>query len=138
MDYDIEFEEVHDYLKVTVTGTNSRETVQAYLGAMRKECLEREIFRVLIDEQLQGPRLPVMDVFAIASQGSIGALGEFDAIAYVDRNMGALGEFAETVAVNRGMPIAFFGSVEEAESWLLKQEPGVGDQDIFRGDSPDA
>jgi hypothetical protein len=132
MDYDIEFEEVHDYLKVTVTGTNSRETVQAYLWAMRKECLEREIFR------LQGPRLPVMDVFAIASQGSIGALGEFDAIAYVDRNMGALGEFAETVAVNRGMPIAFFGSVEEAESWLLKQEPGVGDQDIFRGDSPDA
>jgi len=137
MDYNIEFEEVHDYLKVTVTGTNSREAVQAYLEAMRQECLEREIFRVLIDEQLQGPRLQVMDVFTIASQGSMSALGEFDAIAYVDRHMGTLGEFAETVAVNRGMPIAFFASVQEAERWLLKQEAGVGEQDIFRGDGPD-
>ena len=138
MNYDIQFEEIDGYLKVTVTGTNSRETVQSYLEELRKECLKREVFLVLIDEQLEGPRLQAMDVFAIASQGSMGALGQFDAIAYVDRNMGSMGEFAETVAVNRGMPIAFFGNVEAAERWLLRHEPERDTQALFRGDDPDA
>ena len=95
---------------------------------MREECLRRHRTRVLIVEKLDGPRLDVMDVFSIASEGSLNALGEFDAMAYVDPRMGAMGEFAETVAVNRGMPVAFFNNVGQAERWLLEQKPGPGQQ----------
>jgi hypothetical protein len=133
MDLHIEYEDRRDYLEVTVTGTNSRETVMDYLAAMREECLRRHRTRVLIVEKLDGPRLDVMDVFSIASEGSLNALGEFDAMAYVDPRMGAMGEFAETVAVNRGMPVAFFNNVGQAERWLLEQKPGPGQQDIFIG-----
>ena len=51
-------------------------------------------------------------------------MGVFDAIAYVDREMGSMGEFAETVAVNRGMPVAFFDNEEDAVDWLQKQDSG--------------
>jgi hypothetical protein len=133
MDLRIEYEDRRDYLKVTVAGTNSREAVMAYFADLREECLRRHRSRVLIEERLDGPRLDVMDVFTIASEGSINALGEFDAIAYVDSRMGSMAEFAETVAVNRGMPVAIFNNVDDAERWLLEQKSGVGQQDIFIG-----
>jgi hypothetical protein len=45
------------------------------------------------------------------------------AIAYVDVNAeGNLMRFAQTVAVNRGLPIAVFPTVADAEKWLLSQD----------------
>ena len=40
-------------------------------------------------------------------------------------------KFVETVAVNRGIPVAVFGSVEDAENWICRH-PAVG----MREDSP--
>jgi hypothetical protein len=33
-------------------------------------------------------------------------------------------KFAETVAVNRGLPVTVFSSVNDAEKWLLSKDRG--------------
>lgn len=131
MSYEISFEQKSYYLHVTVTGENNKENVLAYLADVRKECTKRKCSRILVEEHFEGPRLEVMDVFAIASEGSADALGEFDAFAFVDVYAGELMEFAETVAVNRGIPIAVFKSVEDARQWLRHQKSRDDDQHNF-------
>lgn len=138
MSYQIEFEKAPNHIVATITGINSREVVMQYMKEIRAECKRRDCFSVLIDERLEGPRLGVMDVFSLVSEGSMKALGEFEAIAYVDERMGELAEFAETVAVNRGMPIAMFDNVEDANRWISRCQTGLEGQDIFRErDRPD-
>jgi len=133
MPYQISLEQKSDYLHISVSGDNSKENVLAYLAEVREECRQRDCFRVLIEERLEGPRLDVMEVFTIASEGSKRALGEYEAMAYVDVYAGDLLGFTETVAVNRGMPVAVFSSVEDAKQWLRHQKD-CDDQDIFLRD----
>jgi hypothetical protein len=136
MSYKVTFKEFPDYIDATITGTNSRDVVSQYMDEIRAECSRKDCFRVLINEQLEGPRLDAMEVFSLVSDGSMKALGQFDAIAYVDEQMGDMAEFAETVAVNRGMPIAMFASVDDAKAWLSRHNSGSGGQDIFRARRP--
>jgi hypothetical protein len=131
MDYQLSIEQHPAFIHVTVTGLNSRETVAAYLRDVVEECRTRNCFRVLIEERLKGPRLQLMDVFSVAAEGAMTALGVFQAIAYVDEYMGEMAEFAETVAVNRGMPVRVFTSVGEASTWLLRQDDASSGMDIF-------
>jgi hypothetical protein len=105
-----------------VTGTSSRASVEQYIDEVLAECKKQQCSRLLIEECLEGPRLQAMDVFAMASEGSMRALGVFEAVAYVDPQMGKLKDFAESVAVNRGLPLSLFFSVAEAVQWLHKQE----------------
>ena len=77
-----------------------------------------------------------MEVFSISSEGSMEVLGIFDAIAYVDEQMGEMRNFVETVAINRGLPIGAFATVQEAKAWLAAQQPGIDDSNIFRGKDP--
>ncbi len=121
-----------DYIAATITGTNSRTAVAQYLQEVLAESVRQDCFRVLIDERLEGPRLDVMEVFAVVSEGSMKALGRFEAMAYVDEQMGDMASFAETVAINRGMPIAVFDNLEDARAWLSRQKPGADEQNIFR------
>ena len=134
MDYKISFALHPDYLHATVTGMNTAENVASYLKDIIAESERTGCYRVLVDEQLEGPRLEASDVFEIASTGAIKALGLFQAVAYVDPHMGDMADFAETVAINRGMPVKFFTSVDRARAWLLRQEEGAGEQQIFHGD----
>jgi hypothetical protein len=124
MTYQIKIEARPEYIYATVTGSNNPETVMSYMADVLAACEQEDCYRVLIDEQLEGPRLSTMDVFAIASEGSERALGRFEALAYVDREMGQLGEFLETVAVNRCVPLAFFPDSADAERWLEERTPG--------------
>lgn len=133
MSYELLIEQKYDYLHVTVVGENNKENVTAYLAELRDESKKRDCFRVLIEERLEGPRLDVMEVFMIASEGSKKALGEFDAIAYVDVYAGDLMGFSETVAVNRGMPVAAFSSVADAEHWLRRQKDSDEQDTFLRG-----
>jgi len=134
--YRIEYRMTPHYMHARVTGENSRENVRSYLSDLLVECQHRSCERVLIEESLSGDRLDTMDVFAIASEGSLQALGWFEAVAYVDPHMGELGEFAETVAINRGMPVAIFDKVEKAAEWLRSQQAGSCEKYIFTdGDS---
>jgi hypothetical protein len=120
MTYKLTIHQKPSYLHAIVTGSNNRENVQRYLQEIRGECIARNCFRVLVEERLEGPRIGAMDVFRIASEGSSKASRIFQAIAYVDVNVDdGLMKFAETVAVNRGVPVAVFGTVAEAQQWLL-------------------
>ena len=118
MSYSLTIMQKPGYLHAIVTGPNTLENVMAYLHAIESEGISRGCPRVLIEERLDGPRLGTLDVFDLASQGS--ATPFFEAIAYVDVNaQGDLMKFAENIAVNRGMPVKVFGSVADAERWLL-------------------
>jgi len=130
MSYEIRFEQKDTYLHAIVTGRNSRESVLAYMADITQECDRRQCFRVLIEERLDGPRLATLDIFAIASEGSMRALGMFEAVAYVDVNGGELMDFAEDVAVNRGMPVAIFRSAADAENWISKQQTVSEDDEM--------
>ena len=120
MSYQLTLHQEPQYLHAVVTGTNSEEAVRGYLADLLRECIARKCSRVLIEERLQGPRLPTLPVFLIASEEAEPARGHLSAIAYVDINAkGDLMRFAEDVAVNRGLPVAVFSSVDEARAWLL-------------------
>ncbi len=74
---------------------------------------------MIIEERLEGPRLGIVDVYRIVSEGTVRALGQIEMIAYVDVNAkGDLMKFAEDVAVNRFLRVAVFSSVPDAELWL--------------------
>lgn len=123
MSYKLTFIQKPSYLHAIVTGRNTTENVAGYLEDIRRESIARNCFRVLAEERLEGPRLGTTDVFRIVSEGSIKADGTYEAFAYVDVNTeGDLMQFAETVAVNRGVPVAVFATVAEAEKWLLSKE----------------
>ena len=122
MPCEVTFEQHPTYLHATVTGTSSRASVEQYIDEVLAECRKQQCFRLLIEERLAGPRLDAMDVFAMASEGSMRALGVFEAVAYVDPQMGKMKDFAESVAVNRGLPLSSFFSVAEAVQWLHEQE----------------
>lgn len=131
MPYQVTFEERSNFISATVTGDNSRDVVPLYMTDILKECTRLDCFRVLIDERLEGPRLDEMEVFSMVAEGSMKAIGKFDAIAYVDEKMGQMADFAETVAVNRGMPVAMFDNLGDAEAWLCEQNSGSDQKHIF-------
>ena len=119
MAYQLKIIEKPTYLHAFVTGENTAENVVGYLQDLQRECEARQCFNVLIEENLTGRRLETWDVYQIASDSSAHARGVFRAIAYVDVNAGGeLMKFAETVANNRGVPMALFTTVAEAEQWL--------------------
>lgn len=122
MSFQLTLTEKAGYLHAIVNGQNSLENVVMYLRELHRECAERGINRVLIEERLTGRRLETWDVYQIASQGSLQGAGNFVSVAYVDVHAsGELMKFAETVANNRGIPLNVFATVEDAEAWLQKQ-----------------
>ena len=126
MAYQLSVNQRSTYLHIIITGRNSRETVTQYLEELRKECIARNCFRVLIEERLEGPRLGTIDVFRIVSEESKKTAALLDAIAYVDVNAeGNLMQFAETVAVNRGVRMTLFSCVADAEKWLMNSGGGA-------------
>jgi len=138
MPFELTSECHNNFIHFRVTGENTAETVLAYMAAIRETCGHQDCFRILIEENLEGPRFDEMEVFALISEGSPTALGVFEAIAYVDAQQDfKVVKFAETVAVNRGIPIAVFESVADAENWLRHRSDDQSGQDIFFRDSDD-
>jgi len=123
MSYVLTISKKHNYLHARVQGQNSEENVRRYLEEVVQECKDTKCRRVLIEEQLEGPRLGTLSVFEITSEGSFKTFGMFSAIAYVDNR--AEGEsmlYTETAGVNRGLPIRVFPTAAEAEKWLMEQD----------------
>ena len=137
LSYKLTIRQEPEFLHVIVTGVNSKQNVTRYLEEVQRECMARECARVLIEERLKGPRLDTLSVFQIAARGSSSIEHPFEAIAYVDANAeGDLMQFAETVAVNRELPVAVFGSVDDARNWLLSHEAAGAFQVQDRGSTP--
>jgi len=121
MSYQLTVSEMPTYLHVRVAGQNSPETVRAYLAEIYALCVQRNSSAILIEEDLAGPGLRVLDIFDIAAKSSEWAWPPPRRIAYVDVNKEhsfSDMKFAETVARNRGGEIRIFESVKDAEEWL--------------------
>lgn len=124
MTYQLTITQEATFLHAVVTGRNEAATVARYLEELRRECLARQCFRLLIEERLEGPRLDTFPIYKIVSEGSARGRGVLEAIAYVDLNaQGDLMAFAENVAVNRGLSVRVFSSVNAARAWLLSLPP---------------
>lgn len=120
MGYQLTFTEKPAYLHAVVSGPNTRENVARYMEEVIHECLTRNCPRVLVEENLTGPRLGTIDIFSLASAGSLRHMGTLRCMAYVDVNAHDDSMyFAESVAVNRAFPVRVFSSVAAAEKWLL-------------------
>lgn len=119
MAYELKIEQKPGFLHCVVTGRNTAENVTGYMQQVMQECATRRCPRLLIEERLEGPRLGTMEVYSMVSSGAKRFHGLLEALAYVDVNADAgVMRFAEDVAVNRGIPVKVFGTVEGAEKWL--------------------
>lgn len=122
MPYQLKVEQKPGYLHFTVTGRNSPDTVASYMQEVIQQVAARRCPRVLIEENLEGPRLGTMEVFTMVTAGAKRYHGMLEALAFVDLNAeGGVMRFAEDVAVNRGIPVRVFRNVEGAEKWLQAQ-----------------
>jgi len=125
--YELKIEQKAGFLHCVVTGSNTAETVTRYMQEVMQQCAARRCARVLIEERLVGPRLGTMEVFTMVSSGSKRFHGLLEALAFVDVNADAgVMRFAEDVAVNRGIPVKVFRTVEGAEKWLQQHTRGAG------------
>lgn len=121
MPYTIVIVQKPQYLHVKVTGENSFQTVKQYLADVLDACLKNNSPNVLIEENLQGPRLNTLDVFKVVAEGVRNEARSLRLIAYVDANPESeigLIHFAESLAISHGIPVRVFDSVQEAETWL--------------------
>jgi len=119
MDFTLDVVQKRGYLHITVTGSNSPETVAAYLEQVVRKCIARQCHKVLIEERLDGPRLGFSEIAELAAESSKQAVGTIHALAYVDVNAKDDSmQFAELVARNRSAPVRVFGTVAEAEIWI--------------------
>jgi hypothetical protein len=123
VEYQIQIEDRGTYLHARVTGRNTREAIRGYLDELNARCASSGHTAVLIEEALEGPSLPMLEIFKIASDVYGQRRPVARSIAFVDvnpehcrRNM----KFAEDVAVNRGVNIRVFGRLEDAEKWLAE------------------
>ena len=121
MPYMLNVEQRGSYLYITVTGDNSYETVHSYLSEVRSKCLQYDCPDVLIVENLAGPSLDTMSIFDLVTRNSKQALQVVGRLAIVDINPEHRledMEFAENVAVNRGLTVKAFATIQSAEDWL--------------------
>lgn len=122
--YRLSYLSLPTYLHVIVTGENSVQNVAQYLEEMHHEAVARGATRLLIEDRLVGPRLPLFAVFDIVSAASARSAGVFEAIAFVElHGSGDMTQFVEDVAVNRSAPLVVFRTVAEAQRWLNESEP---------------
>jgi hypothetical protein len=131
--YQLKIEAKAGFLHCTVTGSNTPAVVRAYMQEVMQESAARRCARLLIEERLEGPRLGTMEVFALVTSGAKLFHGLLEALAFVDVNAEAdVMRFAEDLAVNRGIPVRVFRTVEGAEQWL-HQQLGAGGNDAQSG-----
>ena len=123
MSYQLAIHEKPGYLHFQVTGENSVQSVRGYLLEVSAACAQRQCATVLIEENLQGTGLSLVQIFEIVATGTEQPLLHIRRIAYVDVNSQHSPpnmKFAETVAVNRGLALRLFAKVADAEEWLRK------------------
>ena len=114
------------FLHCVVRGENGRETVLAYFQEIRDACRIRDCYRVLVEERLDGPRLPPDQLFGLMAEVAAMAGATFEALAYVDVHAATdtIARFAGQV-VEPGAAVGVFATVDEAERWLrAKSGPG--------------
>jgi hypothetical protein len=125
MGHQLTITEQPGYLHFRVTGQNTPQTVMAYLAEVSSVCSSRGCTAILMEEDLIGPGLPLLDIYHIVDERGPHNRLQLLRIAFVDVHQeerpGNV-RFAETVALNRGLNLRAFRTVEEAAAWLRETE----------------
>ena len=111
MPYRLRVHEAAAYLHVHVTGTNDPDAVRGYLREILEICASQRSTAVLIEENLAGPGLKLVDIYSIVSENSEYPLAHLLKVAFVNVNTehaAGSAKFAETVARNRGINVRAF------------------------------
>lgn len=122
MSYELRIQGAPSYLHVVVTGTNTPDVVRSYLREVQQLCANRGSTALLIEENLDGPGMPVGEIYRIVSEGTEYPIARALKVAFVNVNTehpASSVRFAETVARNRGVNIRAFRNVQDAQAWLL-------------------
>lgn len=131
-DYQLTIAEQPGYVHFRATGENTPQAVRGYLSEIYAACAERGSTAILVEEDLAGPGLPMVEIYQIIESGGVRGRPLLRRIAYVDvRQQERAGNtrFAETVALNRGLNLRSFVSVEEAAAWLRDAEQPLAGTD---------
>ena len=86
MSYELNITLKPGFLHAIVTGRNTPETNRGYLEELLHRCVTLDCRNVLIEERLRGRRLSATQIFEIASQMTLKALGKVKVLAFVDVN----------------------------------------------------
>ena len=120
MTYDLAIESRGSYLHAKATGDHTAENARRFLAEVYEATVQKKCRSVLLELDLMGPSLPMVEIYDVIAEGS--KRGQMlERIAYVDASAErdpARIRFAENVAMNRGVNVRLFRTVEEAERWL--------------------
>ena len=121
--YTLSVESKGSYLHCVARGENGRASVLAYFEEIRAHCRTRDCYRVLVEERLEGPRLPPAELLPLMAEVSAMAGATFEMLAYVDVNAASdtIARLAGQV-VQPGAAVGVFATVAEAERWLRARE----------------
>ena len=104
-------------------GVNASTTVLEYFKEIRAACRARDCYRVIVEERLEGPRLPMTELHQLMTEVAALAGATFEVLAYVDVN--AESDSVQRLAVQvvqPGASVGVFTTVLEAERWMRAKE----------------
>jgi len=118
MTYQLTVEQRPTYVHAKAVGERTAENALRFLKDAYVACVNAGQSSLLLEMQLEGPRLSESSIFEVLSDRIADGL-KLRKIAYVDsaRDV-SQAYFAETVAMNRGVNVRFFPSVAQAAAWL--------------------
>jgi hypothetical protein len=124
MEYSFSSELKDGYVHVRIRGNSDVPTTARYMEEMFRACQDHRCTHLLIEENLEGERISMGDIFQVISEKIDEIRPTIRVAAFVDvsdrpsvTNM----KFAENVIVNRGITVTYFATVKDAEAWLRKQ-----------------
>jgi hypothetical protein len=123
MAYQLTIEERPSYVHATAVGERTPANALRFLEEAYTACVKSGRSDLLLDMQFTGPSLNTTSIYQVISQ-RVPDGRNLRKIAYVDSSTDfdpGMPVFAETVAVNRGVNVRLFQSVELAKEWLLRE-----------------
>ena len=124
MDYAFSSELKDGYVHVRIRGNSDVPTTARYMEQMFRTCREHQCTHLLIEENLEGERLSMGDIFQLVAEKIDQLRLAIRTVALVDasgRHSKSTLTFAEDVISNRGITVSHFATVADAEAWLRKQ-----------------
>jgi hypothetical protein len=121
MSYQFTSEPKEGFVHVRVSGENTPDNVRSYLREVYELCARTGASSVLIEEDLRGSRLDPVEVYRIIMSASADTLPVILRIAYVDlqaQDDHSNVDLSVEIARDRGVNVAAFRTVADAEAWL--------------------
>lgn len=125
MSYELKMDEQEDFLRFSISGERTRESVVAATIEILDICYDREFSSALIDAREFSGRLHHLDAYDVPAveYPKLTRRGVVSRVAIVDlKDFSDSFRFFETVARNRGYNLRLFGDADEAAAWLRTGE----------------